>query len=336
MTWLTWRQFRTQAVVATVGLAALIVVAILAGLHLSHLYADAGLAGCTNNCAALNENFLNQVKGGASARLMQYAVGAVHVIPVVIGVFWGAPLIARELESGTYRLAWNQSVTRGRWLAIKLAGVGLASVLVVGLGSLAVTWWQSPYDRASLDRLSTGVFGAHGIVPMGYAAFAFAVGVTAGLLLRRTVPAMAVTLVVVTAALIIMPTFVRAHLMTPVSLTGVVDANNLEEISMTGNGQHMTVLGSVDVPGAWVVSNRSVTADGHTFTGPVDTTACNRDVDSPRTCIDWIASLHLRQAATYQPASRFWALQWRETAIFAGAALLLCGFCFWWVHRRVT
>jgi hypothetical protein len=58
--------------------------------------------------------------------------------------------VARELETGTYRLAWTQSVTRTRWLAVKLGVVGLTSVAVAGLLSLMVTWWSSPIDRANL------------------------------------------------------------------------------------------------------------------------------------------------------------------------------------------
>jgi hypothetical protein len=36
---------------------------------------------------------------------------------------------------------------------------------------------------------------------------------------------------------------------------------------------------------------------------------------------------------TYRPASRFWALQWYETAIFLGLALALAGFSFRWIRR---
>ena len=71
-----------------------------------------------------------------------------YVTPGIIGVFWGAPLVTRELEAGTFRLAWNQGVTRTRWIAVKLAAVGLAAMAVSGLLSLAVTWWASPVDRA--------------------------------------------------------------------------------------------------------------------------------------------------------------------------------------------
>ena len=71
------------------------------------------------------------------------------VLPALIGLFWGAPLIARELEAGTHRLVWNQSVTRTRWLAVKLGLLGLAAIAAAGLGSLAVDWWSDPLDKAA-------------------------------------------------------------------------------------------------------------------------------------------------------------------------------------------
>jgi len=86
----------------------------------------------------------------------------------------GSTLVARELETGTYRLAWTQSVTRTRWLAVKLGVVGLASMVVAGLFSLMVTWWFSPIDRVNMTVFAT--FDQRNIVAVGYAAFAFALG----------------------------------------------------------------------------------------------------------------------------------------------------------------
>ena len=77
----------------------------------------------------------------------------VIVVPGIIGLFWGAPLVARELEAGTFRLAWTQSVTRTRWLAVEARrrrpGVSMA---VAGLLSLMVTWWASPPEPADHPR----------------------------------------------------------------------------------------------------------------------------------------------------------------------------------------
>lgn len=334
MIWLIWRQSRTQTVVALAALAAFAVVLTVTGRHLADLYATSGIATCRTDCAALADNFLNQARNGTTGTLFHIGTDVIYIVPAIIGVFWGAPLIARELETGTYRLVWNQSVTRGRWLAAKLLGVGLASTAIAGLFSLAVSWWANPIDKVGVHRITPDVFGARGIVPIGYAAFAFALGVMAGVLIRRTVPAMAITLAIVVAAQLAMPLWVRAHLIAPVHATNPLDVSKLEEFGMTNNG-HMMVTGAVNRPGAWVLSNQTVTSTGKLFTGPANPTACGRDI-SPKTCIDWLGSLHLRQVVAYQPDGRFWALQWAETSIFLAVAALLAGLCFWWVRRRLT
>jgi ABC-2 family transporter protein len=333
MTWLTWRQARTQIWVALVALVALAATLAVTGPHLAHVYATSGIATCHSNCDALVERFRAQVGTHLYERLYYLGIGLMFVLPAIIGVFWGAPLIARELEAGTHRLVWNQSVTRSRWLAVKLLGVGLLATAAAALFSLAVGWWASPFDAVNGDRILPRVFAARGIVPVGYAALAFAVGVVAGMLLRRAVPAMAVTLAVVAAAQVVMPMWARAHLMPPVHASVPLDMGRITGFSMSPGD--MEVVSSPDVRGAWVLDTRTVTPTGQRFAGPPDPTACSRDTSAQR-CMDWVASLHLRQAVTYQPGSRFWALQGIETALLLAVAVLLVAFCFWWVRRRLA
>jgi hypothetical protein len=206
MTWLTWRQFRVQAFTATAALAAFAVLLAATGPHLASLYAASGIGGCQPaSCEHLASNFLQQLYSAGTYWVL-YLLGVVIILlaPAVIGLFWGAPLIARELETGTSALAWNQSITRTRWLAVKLTLTGLAAIAVTEGLSLMQAWWAAPIGRAvgyggggtnlAMGRFSSLVFATHGITPLGYAAFAFTLGVTAGALIRRTVPAMAVTL----------------------------------------------------------------------------------------------------------------------------------------------
>src|SRR5258708_6347816 len=209
MIWLTWRQFRAQAVAGVAILAAATVYFLIAGTQLHHTY-TADLATCTpqNNC----DSVLNQLqyKYDAAFNLTQLLV---IVAPALIGIFWGAPLIGRELETGTDQLAWNQSVTRTRWLAVKLTGVGIASIATAGLLSYLLTWWAGPLDQITGDRFGALTFATRDIVPLGYAAFAFTLGTIAGLLMRRTVPAMAVTLAVFIGIQILVPTTIRSNLL---------------------------------------------------------------------------------------------------------------------------
>ena len=97
----------------------------------------------------------------------------------------------------------------------------------------------------------------------------------------------------------------------------------------------MIVQAAANKPGAWILSNQSIDTAGHAFTGP-PTAACLSQTNSFQACQASVARLHLRQLVTYQPASRFWALQWYETAIFLAAAVALAGICFWWVSRRLS
>src|SRR5450631_1236738 len=265
--------------------------------------------------------------------------GVLLIAPGLSGIFWGAPLVTRELEAGTFRLVWNQSVTRTRWMAVKLALTGLAAMATAGLLSLMITWWASPIDRtggfpagmSQLSRFSAVVFPVRGIIPVGYAAFAFALGVTAGVLIRRILPAMAITLAVFAAVQIIMPGWVRPRLIPPASATAAVNVN-LNDAIVTHSGE--MIMPVTNLPGAWIISNQTIATSGHVFILP-NTGPCAGG--STQACNAWLPTQHLRRVITYQPASRFWAFQSYETAIFLALAFALAGFCIWWIrHRRLS
>jgi hypothetical protein len=345
MIWLTWRQFRAAATMMFAALAVLAAVLGLTGPGLADDYST-GIAACTaqsGGCSDFVQRFFNDNSGPFLA-----VTAVVLVLPALIGLFWGAPLITRELEAGTHRLVWNQSVTRTRWLAVKLGLTGLAAITAAGLGSLAVTWWSSPIDKTANDfpRMGPLVFDARGIVPIGYAAFAFALGVTAGMLIRRTLPAMAITLAVFVAVQIAMPMLVRPHLIPAVSSTVEISESNLDGLSSnrTGNGP-IRVDVKAQAPGdtgAWVLSSQVVDASGHAAdTIPLSPSSGPCAPSGPpgqaiSACLAEIKRLGYRQHVTYQPSSRFWAFQWYETGIYTALALGLSGFCFWRIRRRLA
>jgi len=319
----TWLQFRTQALVALGALAILAVVVAVTGIPLAHAY-DTTVAGCgpRHDCAAalsaFNRNGYGTPRGMLSALVI--------AIPGIIGMFWGAPLAAREFETGTFRLAWTQGILRTRWLAAKIGLIGAFSMAVTGLLTLMVTWWTSPFDTAAMDRLNPANFHSEGIVPVGYAAFAFALGFTAGVLIRRTVPAMAVTLVIFTAVQFAVPVWVRPHLIAPVQTTSALSMASVVEMG-SGDGSLFVQTQPV-IPGAWVLSNQIVTPAGRPASTEPATQACGARSASAQACPDYINSLHLRQTVTYQPLSHYWPLQWYETAVYFAVALFLAGLCF--------
>jgi hypothetical protein len=271
MTWLTWRQFRAAAAMLFAALAALAATLALTGPDLADDYAT-GITACTTQpggCSDFVPQFFQDHRGpflGVTA--------VVLVLPALNGLFWGAPLLTRGLEAGTHRLVWNQSITRTRWLAVKLALTGLAAMTAAGLGSLAVSWWASPLDTAAAKAAGDGfprmgplLFDTRGIVPIAYVAFAL--GVTVGMLVRRTLAAMGITLAVFVAVQVAMPLLVRPHLAPPTRSTIQITAANLGALMARRNGLLQVAVKAPDT-GAWVLSNHTVDASGHA----VDTIPC--------------------------------------------------------------
>jgi ABC-type transport system involved in multi-copper enzyme maturation permease subunit len=344
MIWLTWRQFRAQAITTAAILAALAIVLAVTGPGLVTRYDQIGLPSCHSTCTALAGKFINELEFGAYGKLFYAGLVVMYLVPALIGIFWGAPLISREFETGSFRLAWNQSVTRTRWVLAKLSIIGLAAVVAAGLLSLAITWWASPIEQALSDGqagshflpLSPLVFGARGVAPLGYATFAFVLGVTAGVLIRRTVPAMAVTLVIFAGVQILMPTLVRPHLIAPLQATAPFNANTANDLMITSNANGpatMFVQGNLSRPDAWILSNQTITPSGRVFDGPPGR-ACTGSSSTAQACNNWLNSLHLRQLITYQPESRFWPLQGAETGIYLVLAAGLGALCTWQIRRR--
>ena len=183
-----------------------------------------------------------------------------------------------------------------------------------------------------MNRIAPMLFSARGIAPIAYTAFAFALGVAAGAVLRRTVPAMAATLGVYVAALLAMALGLRAHLLPAKHVSTALTAENLKGIGIHNQGEVEVFAGKGNA-GGWVLHTATTDASGNAWHGHADPSVCGREVP-PRTCVSWIADQHLQQRITYLPESRFWGLQSVESGIFVAAALLLVGFTYWWLRRR--
>lgn len=319
MTWLTLRQFRAQALAGIAAMLAITIYLVILGAQIHHAY-DADLAQCrtADGCGTLLSSFTSTYSSPIS-----YLGYLLLAVPGIIGMFWGAPLIARELEAGTHRLVWNQSVTRRRWLAAKLVVIGLIAMAVAGAYSLLLTWAASPVDAIEANRFSPLLFDVRNITPLGYAAFAFALGTTLGLLIRRTVPAMALAFAIFAAIQILVPTMIRPNYATPVDTKVQLTAQTVD--SLTFFGRYGTI-GGLKLPGAWIVSaSPMLNAAGKDIGHTAEYSKCLHAAD-PGTCFGK-ENLHIQ--ASVQPASRYWAFQWYETAIFAALTAALAGLCFW-------
>jgi hypothetical protein len=152
---------------------------------------------------------------------------ATIVVPLLLGLFWGAPTLAKEFENGTNGLAWTQCVTRRRWLSSNLFWTILAAAAWGTAVTAVVTWWSLSKVSLGLSRLAPGPFDIQGIVPVAYSIFAVVLGIVVGSMIRRVIPAMATTLATFAAVRIVIAVVVRPHYMSPLSKPASVSTNAL-------------------------------------------------------------------------------------------------------------
>ena len=327
MTWVTWQQYRYQAAFAAALLAALAVVLLLTGLHAASVWHSA-LAQCAKDgsCASLVGSNLS-----LGSPTIGFLVVATSAVPVLPGLFWGAPMVASELETGTNQFAWTQSITRRHWLAVRAGWLLLGTAVLAGAVSAVVTWWSGPDNALTADAFDVNRFDVTDIVPVGYAIFAMALGICAGALLRRTLPALAVTLAGFAGLRALTALWLRPRYMTPVTAYYKLTA------PFTPAGSYLPVsqgvVGANGMPPASSPGGNVVGVDGV----PVPA-ACQKFMDETNlnlhAVLSCVSAHGYRGYVTYQPASRFWAFQGIETGIFVIIAAVLLAVTFWVLKRR--
>jgi len=227
MNWVAWRQQRAEVVLGAVVLAVLAALFIPTGLHMSGAYRADGAAACVASSGSGCPQLLDAFDERFSAMLG--VTDWFAFLPVLIAVIFAAPFVL-ELERGTYRLAWTQSITRRRWLAAKLT-VALGGAAVAAAGTaLLLTWWRRPLDHFH-GRIEPGAFQLEGIAPIAYALFATALIIALGTILRRTVPAIALGIVAFLTVRVTIESSVRPHF---ASALPVRDGMNLDTAWVLG------------------------------------------------------------------------------------------------------
>lgn len=324
MIWVTWAQHRREALVSGIILTVAAGVLVITGLIMLADFQSSGAASCAPPDGRAVGVFAagtscEPVVGAFFSRwltLTQTASLALMTLPVLLGVFLAAPLLSREFEQRTHLFAWSQSITKLRWVSVKLglfAGVVLVSAAVL---TVLVIWWHSPLDRAFYGG-PWAAFDVEGLAPIGYAVFALSLGTLAGLVLRRTIPAMALTLFVFVGVRILIAE-VRPHFMTAIT-SSALDVKQ----------------------GSWLVSaNYYTDAHGH----HVSFEQVNQMVSvyastAPKTfngsaVMEYLHQQGISLVTDYQPPDRFWTFQLIEAALFFGLALGLIAASLWWLQRR--
>lgn len=337
MIWLSWRQFRIQAIVGVVALAILVAYFLYLGIDIRAAYEDYRAqcpsgGDCSGPMGQFNQDFENT---------LLYLAGLLALVPGLLGMFWGAPLVAREMETGTHRLVWNQSVTRRRWLLTKLLVVGVACMVVAGVASALLTWAASPVDDVADNRFSTVIFGARYLPPIAYAAFAFVLGTLIGLLVRRTVPAMALTLVAFVIFQFLVPNLVRPYLLPAEHLSKPMTTQSINEARSLGSITGAPVVSGLTIPQGWITDVSELrTAEGQALSEAVfndcymnapKTGATEGPYGDIAVCL---SKLDLHVDISYQPWSRYWAFQFLESAFYLAVTGLLIGFTLLSIQRR--
>ena len=211
MTWLVWRQYRWQAAIAALLLAVFAAVVIATGLQMASQW-HSMLTTCTRSSPC------STTSASLGSQLGHDLVVLSLMVPAVLGFLWGAPLVAHELETGTVNFAWAQSVTKTRWLLVKAGWLLLAAAVWGGAVGALVTWWSGPRNAFYQEQFQPNYFDQQGIVPIGYAVFATALGIAAGALTRRTLVAIAITIGGFVGVRLLVSQFLRAHYMAAVTV----------------------------------------------------------------------------------------------------------------------
>jgi hypothetical protein len=326
MAWVTWRQHRAALAGVAALLGALAVCLWIVGLQLHHAYAAATACHPASSiaCFDLIRSFNSMDDFLANGFILQ-------AVPALIGAFVGAPVLARELETGTFRYAWTQGFGRWRWTLAKLVLLAVVVAAAAGAISVLFSWYYQPYFAAGNQTLNLseaspffpGLFDLRGIGFAAWTLAAFAIGALAGMLIRRVVPAIVATLAVYAGLAFAAGLYLRQHYLTPL------------------------VTSNPNVPGsAWIMS-QWWTKDGRfAFAGQPPINLLQQFCPGPPpgsfvpksagTLAQCLSQHGYTQWTSYQPASRFWPFQWIEGSWLLALSVLLIAATVWLVRRRAA
>ena len=321
LAWVVWRRYRTTLTAIAVVLVVLSAYLVVTGLRMRSAYhaVQTCRPAHSSACQFQWQSFHNTY---TSAGLL---VSLFLLLPGIIGGFVGAPLLARELETGTVRYAWTQGVGRMRWAVALIlpAGIGV-SVIMSCFGAL-ISWHNQPLVDAGIDqRLHPSSFSVTGPAAAAWTLAAFALGVLAGILWRRVLPALGTAFAVWFGLAYLAATHLRPHYRSPLTTTSqqfspsdlTVDQWWTKGGAKVSDAQINQVLQTIGVQ-QHGSGNFSVQVGG----GGVDP-------------VQYLLSHGYTQVTSYQPDSRFWTFQWIEFGWLTLLAVILLATAFWLLRRR--
>lgn len=342
MNWFAWRQHRKQFLIFGLLFAAFAGLLVPTGIHFWNTYQQA-LSTCASyatpadpqgRCDQLSD-LLFQGDGGIFDTVILGAFAG----PILLGLFLGAPLLAREYDEGTNKLAWTQGVSRRKWLTIKMLwALGFALFFGAALTAL-VTWWSRTPNALDHARFTQGHFETQGLMPAAYALFFTAVGGLAGAWCRKPLVAIGITLGVFALCMASFAQWIRPHYMTAVTVTAPIGPDIIDQV----------------IPAdAWVLSREVVDSHGKvydSFSFETTPAQCQKILQAARSESDSTTvrtrtrstsdsvDACLNQAgyhvlAKYQPSYRYWDFQRIEAGSYLGLAAIAIAATYWVVLKR--
>jgi len=334
MAGIIWRQHRIALAGVAVLLGALAVWLWIAGSSVHHDYAavaachPASSPGCQDLASAFNGTW----------NVMSYWAIFLQLLPALIGAFAGAPVLARELETGTFRFAWTQGFERWRWALAKLTALAVVLAAATFAFSVLLSWCYQPYLGASNQDL--GIYGNSPLVTVfslrevafpAWTVAAFAIGALAGMLIRRVVPAIVTALAVYAGLAIAAAAFLREHYLTPL----VTSDSNVPGTTWI-TGQWWTKDGRFAFAGDPPASLINQCSFPQSPAGKGGGVAGGGGPSSVNPFAQCLAPHGYAQWNSFQPASRFWPFQWIEGGWLLLLAALLIAVTLWLVQRRAA
>jgi hypothetical protein len=251
-------------------------------------------------------------------------------LPVLGAMFVAAPLVAREVEQGTHTFIWTQSITRMHWFAVKVLIIVMTGATVAAAVAAAGGWWQQPFDLMTSNG-PWSFFDVFGPVPVAYLAFAVALGLAASVYVRRTVPAMAATLLAFVVVRVVAALFLRPQLQPPV----VRDVSAVQDAFPVGSLQmdfYWVDPSNHKIDAAQV--NRMIEQNFPGSVGPASPSGAT-PIQQSAELMQWLHGHGYHLIAVYQPADRVLAFQAIEAGLFVLLAALLLAPTVWWLRHRL-
>jgi ABC-type transport system involved in multi-copper enzyme maturation permease subunit len=333
MAWVTWRQHRFALGGVAMLLSGLALYLWLTGLQMHHAYATVAACHPASSYACQNQVINFDSAYGATAQTVATLVMAV---PILIGAFVGAPVLARELETGTFRYAWTLGVGRRRWTLAKLVPLAVTLAVATGLFSLLFSWYYQPlFADGNSIPLDPSLFGLRWVAYAAWTLAAFAIGALAGLLIRRVVPAIAATLAACTGLTFATGLYLQQHYMAP----------------LIGRNLFTPPASAWIISGWWtkggtVISQSTMNQIMNTMFQQIMPAILPKNVKNndikfyKGTANSQVRNYLLHHGYTlwtsYQPGSRFWPFQWIEGGWLLALSVLLTAATVWLVGRRAT